>query len=149
MAGYSGKPLSQKLGIKRGDRVLLSNAPRMLPCELTEYSGARTKKNLNIVLLFATSAAGFIAEFASLTNAIEANGMIWVAWPKKASGMETDLTEDVIRNQALKTRFVDVKVCAIDETWSGLKLVIRKQYRASLAARPSRNAVVGLRTQET
>jgi hypothetical protein len=149
MAGYSGKPLLQKLGIKHGDRVLLRNAPRLLPRELTEYSGARTKKNLNVVVLFATSAAAFIAEFTSLTNAIEANGMIWVAWPKKASGMETDLTEDVIRNQALKTRFVDVKVCAIDETWSGLKLVIRKEYRASLAARPGRNAAAGLRTQET
>jgi len=86
------------------------------------------------VLLFADSAAAFKAEFGVLTQAIRAEGMIWVAWPKKTSGIRTDLTETAIRDHALKTPFVDVKVCAIDDTWSGLKFVIRKELRRSWAA---------------
>jgi hypothetical protein len=133
MAGYSGTPLLKKLGIKDGHSVFLRNAPSGLPGELRVYAGTKLAKNLDVVLLFADSAAMFKAEFGVLTQAIRAEGMIWVAWPKKSSGVRTDLTESMIRDYALKTPFVDVKVCAIDETWSGLKFVIRKELRRSLA----------------
>ncbi|HEY1805001.1 MAG TPA: DUF3052 domain-containing protein [Terracidiphilus sp.] len=131
MAGYSGTPLLKKLGIKDGHRVLLRNAPADLPEELKEYARTRFGNNLDVVLLFADSLAVFRAEFGRLMQVINTNGMIWVAWPKKASGIRTDLTEKAIRDCALATHFVDVKVCAIDDTWSGLKLVIRKELRTS------------------
>ena len=130
MAGYSGTPLRKKLGIRDGDRVLLRNAPENLPEELWEFAAARAKKDLDVVVLFADSLAGFQRDFAALMTAIQPDGMIWAAWPKKASGVKTDVTENGIRDHALTTDFVDVKVCAIDETWSGLKLVIRKERRA-------------------
>jgi Protein of unknown function (DUF3052) len=131
MAGYSGTPLLKKLGIKDGHRVLMRNAPTRLPEVLKDFSRARPNKDLDVVLLFARSCAEFETRFKELMKRIQADGMIWVMWPKKASGIETDLTEDVIREHALKTPFVDVKVCAIDDTWSGLKLVIRKEHRAA------------------
>ncbi len=132
MAGYSGTPLLKKLGIQEGHRVLLRNTPDKLPAELTEYAKTRQKNNLDVALLFAKSSAEFQAGFALLTKAIKPDGAIWVAWPKKSSGVKTDLTEDAIRNQALQTPLVDVKVCAIDEIWSGLKLVIRKEHRLAV-----------------
>jgi hypothetical protein len=131
MAGYSGTPLLKKLGIKDGQRVLLRNPPSRLPEELQGYASAKLEENLDVVLLFADSAAVFKAEFGALTEAIRTEGMIWVAWPKKSSGIRTDLTDNLIREYALKTPFVDVKVCAIDDTWSGLKFVIRKELRSS------------------
>jgi hypothetical protein len=133
MAGYSGTPLLKKLGIKDGQSVLLRNAPDGLPEELRGFKKKKLEKNLDVVLLFADSAAVFRAEFGPLTEAIRPEGMIWVAWPKKSSGFRTDLTESAIREFALKTPFVDVKVCAIDDTWSGLKFVIRKELRRSPA----------------
>jgi len=108
MAGYSGTPLLQKLGIKDGHRVLLRNAPAVLPQELKSYAVQRPKRDLDVVLLFAESRAAFQAGFASLGGAIKSDGAIWVAWQKKSSGIATDLTENVIREQALKTPFVDV-----------------------------------------
>jgi hypothetical protein len=105
-----------------------------LPKELKDYASTRLKKDLDVVLLFADSLEVFLAEFAELQKSIKAEGAIWVAWPKKSSGIKTDLTENVIRNHALKTPLVDVKVCAIDDTWSGLKWVIRKQHRPKLVA---------------
>jgi hypothetical protein len=132
MAGYSGTPLIKKLGIKEGHRVLLRNAPRKLPDELRDYAEEQPSKKLDVVVLFVMSQAEFRAEFARLSKTIVPDGMIWVAWPKKASGIKTDLTEDVIRNHALEGKFVDVKVCAIDDTWSGLKLVVRKELRAEV-----------------
>jgi hypothetical protein len=132
MAGYSGTPLLKKLGIKDGDRVLLKNAPAALPEELAALPTVHTAKDLDVALLFATSMHQFNTGFASLSTAVKPDGMIWAAWPKKASGMQTDLTENLIRDTALKTPFVDVKVCAIDETWSGLKLVVRKELRESI-----------------
>lgn len=131
MAGYSGTPLLQKLGIKEGNRVLVCNAPDTLPQELSDYTQARPRKDLDVVLLFADSSLAFKKNFLPLTRSIKSDGMIWVAWPKKASRIKTDLTENEIRNHALKTPLVDVKVCAIDETWSGLKLVIRREFRAA------------------
>jgi len=131
MAGYSGTPLLKKLGIKEGHRVLLVNAPTGLPEELQGFAKAKPEKNFDVVLFFADSVEAFRAEFGALTNAVRAEGMLWVAWPKKSSGVRTDLNENVIRDHALKTPFVDIKVCAIDDTWSGLKLVIRKELRKS------------------
>jgi hypothetical protein len=104
-----------------------------MPRELKEFTQTRRAKDFDIVLLFARSNDVFQREFAALMNTIKVDGTIWVAWPKKSAGIQTDLTENVIRDQALKTHFVDVKVCAIDEIWSGLKLVVRKEYRAALA----------------
>jgi hypothetical protein len=134
MAGYSGTPLLKKLGIKDGDRVLVKNAPAALPEELTAVPQVRAARDLDVALLFATSMKQFNAGFAALSTAVKPDGMIWAAWPKKASGIETDLNENFIRDTALKTPFVDVKVCAIDETWSGLKLVVRKELRATFAS---------------
>lgn len=134
MAGYSGTPLLKKIGIKDGDRVLVLNAPRNMPGELRAFTD-ELKKDIDVILLFAMSQSEFRDEFAKAAKKIQPDGMIWIAWPKKASGIKTDLTEDVIRNFALAGIFVDVKVCAIDETWSGLKLVIRKELRAKAAAK--------------
>jgi hypothetical protein len=129
MAGYSGTPLLKKLGIKEGHRVLLMNPPRQLAEELRDFAEAKPKPPLDFVLLFATSMAECQADFARAAKLIVPDGMIWIAWPKKTSGIKTDLTENAIRDHALKTKFVDVKVCAIDDTWSGLKLVVRKELR--------------------
>ena len=135
MAGYSGTPLLKKIGIKEGDRVLILNPPRNLPGELRNFADEQPKNDIAVVVLFAMSRAEFQDGFTKAAKKIKTDGMIWIAWPKKASGIKTDLTEDVIRNFALKGIFVDVKVCAIDETWSGLKLVIRKELRSARAAK--------------
>jgi len=134
MAGYSGTPLLKKLGVKDGHRVLLRNAPAGLPEELVPFKGARLGKDLDVILLFAASLSAFHSDFALLTKSMNPDGMIWVAWPKKTSGIPTDLTENLIRDHVLKTAFVDVKVCAINNMWSGLKVVIRKQHRNAFAA---------------
>ena len=139
MAGYSGTPFLKKLGIKEGNRVLLRHAPATLPEELKEYAKARLQDRLDVIVLFARSFAEFKREFAAHQGSIKADGMIWVAWPKKASGMQTDLTENAIRDTALKTVFVDVKICAIDETWSGLKMAVRKEHRSSFSQELNRN----------
>lgn len=135
MAGYSGTRLLKKIGIKDGDGVLLLNPPRFMPDELRPFADQQPKQDIDIVVLFAMSQAEFRSEFAKAAKKIQPDGMIWIAWPKKASGIKTDLTEDAIRNFALQGIFVDVKVCAIDETWSGLKLVIRKELRSARAAK--------------
>lgn len=130
MAGYSGTPLLKKLGIKDADRILLANAPKALPEELAGLASS-TRGDLEFALLFLKSQAELKRDWAKVSSRIVPDGMLWIAWPKKASGVVTDLTEDVIRNFALKAEFVDVKVCAIDETWSGLKLMIRKEHRTA------------------
>src|ERR1700743_2948479 len=133
MAGYSGTPLLKKLGIQEGSRVLLRNAPAVLPEELREYAGTRPGKNLDVALFFVDSVVTLNAGLDPLLKAIKSDGMIWIAWPKKASGIQTDLTENLIRDRVLQTPLVDIKVCEIDETWSGLKFVIRKEHRAAFA----------------
>ncbi len=133
MAGYSGTPLLKKLGIKDGHTVLIRNMPRNAPEELQDFADAKPAKDVDVAVVFAMSQAEFRSEFAKTAKKIKQDGMIWISWPKKASGIKTDLTEDGIRNFALEGSFVDVKVCAIDETWSGLKLVIRKELRAKAA----------------
>ncbi len=133
--GYSGTPLPQKLGIKPGMSMVALNAPPDLDAILGELpDGVTITRRLgghrDLVLIFVTRQVDLAARIPALTSAIAPNGMIWVAWPKRASKIETDMTEDVIREIVLPTStLVDVKVCAIDNVWSGLKLVIRKEHR--------------------
>jgi hypothetical protein len=132
MAGYSGAPLVKKLGIQAGARMTLVNAPRGFAQELGKLPAGvkRAEDALDFVLLFAKDSAEMKKHLQGLARHLEAAGMLWVAWPKKASGVATDLTEDRVRDAALPMGLVDVKVCAIDEVWSGLKLVVRKENRA-------------------
>jgi hypothetical protein len=130
MPGYSGTPLLKKIGIKDSLRVVLVNRPDALPQELKPFP-ASAKAEVDIAVLFVSSQAELKRDWPKIAARIVPDGMLWVAWPKKASGVVTDLTEDMIRNFALQTEFVDVKVCAIDDTWSGLKLMIRKEHRQS------------------
>lgn len=134
MSGYSGKALGQKLGIKSWMRVKTRNAPGRyqqllgtLPDDVV--ISTRLRRPVDLVHIFSIARAHLLAELRIAMKDIEQDGAIWVSWPKKASGVETDLTEDVIREVALPMGLVDVKVCAVDETWSGLKLVIRKVNR--------------------
>jgi hypothetical protein len=129
-AGYSGTPLAKKLGYKPGFRVFLDDAPddyrgllEPLPDDV-EFL-AKPAADLDLVHVFTASAKELAAKLKQYVKKIKPNGTIWVSWPKKASKVPTDITEDVIREIALKTVLVDVKVCAVDEVWSGLKLVIR------------------------
>jgi hypothetical protein len=129
MAGYSGKPLSQKLGLKPGFCIFVDGAPsdyRGIVGELPD--GAKIVKQpkapLDMVHLFATQASGLAAKLSRYRDVIAPDGMIWVSWPKKASRVATDLSDVVVRDTALPLGLVDIKVCAIDETWSGLKFVI-------------------------
>jgi hypothetical protein len=134
MAGYSGKTIVQKLGIQPGFRIFVDGAPTAygdivgeLPDEVTIVS--RPQAPLDIVHLFATEAAGLAGRLRKYRDAIAPDGMIWVSWPKKASGVITDLSDVVVRDTALKLGLVDIKVCAIDDIWSGLKFVIPKDQR--------------------
>jgi hypothetical protein len=129
MAGYSGKPLSQKLGLKPGFRIFVDGAPADYRGLVGEWpDGAKLVPQLrpppDMVHLFAAQAKGLAAKLSRYRDAIAPDGMIWVSWPKKASRMTTDLTDVVVRDSALPLGLVDIKVCAIDETWSGLKFVI-------------------------
>lgn len=133
-AGYSGTPLAKKLGIKDGFTIRVVNAPSHyktlfsdFPDNVTESSDLTVKKSL--IHYFTKRAAELERDILLLKNEIEQDGMIWVSWPKKASKVPTDITEDFIRNLALANGLVDVKVCAVDEVWSGLKLVIRVKDR--------------------
>jgi hypothetical protein len=132
--GYSGTPLPKKLGIKPGMSLVVLNAPANVDAFLGELpDGVATSRRLgdhrDLVLIFVTRQADFAPRIPALITAIATDGMIWVAWPKRASRIETDMTEDVIREIVLPTGLVDVKVCAIDHVWSGLKLVVRKELR--------------------
>jgi hypothetical protein len=128
-AGYSGTPLAKKLGIKPGFNLKLVNAPYYyfelftdLPDNLNFEDAPAAKKDL--IHFFTKQAEEYIKTLPLLKNGIKPNGIIWVSWPKKASKIITDVTEDIIRNYAIKIGLVDIKVCAVDEIWSGLKLVI-------------------------
>ena len=136
MTGYSGTPLVRKLGIKEGARVKTRGAPAHFGDLLgTLPEGAvvspRLRAPLDILHVFAKSRARLAAELRRGLREIRQDGALWVSWPKRASGVDTDVTEDVIRELALPLGLVDVKVCAVDATWSGLKLVIRKHLRAN------------------
>ncbi len=137
--GYSGTPLAKKLGLKDGQSVAFAALPDSLDWLAAEHAFASLEradswdaikgKDLDYVHLFTDSADTVDVATPALRKRIRQNGMIWVSWPKKASKVPTDVTEDTIRNRALKDVLVDVKVCAVDEIWSGLKLVIRKELR--------------------
>ncbi|MGD9966842.1 MAG: hypothetical protein AB7T59_10000 [Hyphomonadaceae bacterium] len=133
VAGYSGTPLAKKLGLKPAEPLWASRMPasikRVLDQEVAPRYLARPSKALAAAHIFHTSAKKLDAELGGLREKLAPNGIIWVSWPKKAAKVETDITEDVIRKIALPMGYVDVKVCAVDETWSGLKLVIRKALR--------------------
>jgi hypothetical protein len=135
-AGYSGTPLPRKLGIKEGHRIALENAPAgfartlgELPAETVMVRRAEAGAGLDLVLFFTTEADELRREYARLSAAIHPAGMFWVSWPKRAAKVKTDLTEDVVRAIALERGMVDTKVCAVDETWSGLRLVYRLKDR--------------------
>jgi hypothetical protein len=134
MAGYSGTPLAQKLGIKARQQVMLINPPTAyrnllepLP-EAVSFS-ATVKRGATFIHLFVSKREMLEKELKQLRKQVADTGTLWVSWPKKSSGVATDVTEDVIREVALPLGFVDVKVCAVDETWSGLKLMIRRENR--------------------
>lgn len=133
-AGYSGIPLIQKLGIKRGMRVHLSHTPEgyleLLGSGMDDVEQGKTCRGLfNMMQLFVTSRVNLERQLIRCKEHLKQDGMIWVSWPKKSSGVKTDITEDVIREICLPMQLVDIKVCAIDVTWSGLKLVIRREAR--------------------
>jgi hypothetical protein len=128
-AGYSGTPLARKLGFKEGMRVVYVNAPEGFAVEGIDATSARLAKGTDLVVFFTTARRELERRLDGLRRAIEPAGMLWVAWPKRASGVVTDMTEDVVRDVALPTGLVDTKVCAIDETWSGLRLVVRRELR--------------------
>lgn len=134
MAGYSKTPLAQKLGIKAGMTVAALNSPRgyrkllaPLPAKVSFTDEAIAGSEF--VHLFVTERKAMAAELKGLRKLLADTGVLWVSWPKKASGVKTDITEDVIREVCLPMGLVDVKVCAVDETWSGLKLMIRRENR--------------------
>jgi hypothetical protein len=128
MAGYSGKPLAAKLGIKPGLKVYVDRAPAALDLGTDEVV-TRLPKHADIIITFHENRARLDKRMAVLIEHTAVNGMIWVCWPKRASGMQTDLNENVVREIGLAAGVVDVKVAAIDETWSGLKLVRRLKDR--------------------
>lgn len=138
MAGYSGAPLPKKLGIKEGSRLALLAAPKgfaralaPLPDGVDVRTQARGK--LDVIVFFATRRRELERRFPVMARALELNGGLWVAWPKKASGVATDLTFEPVQEIGLECGLVDNKVCAIDDSWSGLRFVYR------VVDRPSRN----------
>jgi hypothetical protein len=133
-AGYSGTPLAKKLGIKESSSVAVLGTPdgyRDLLAPLPDgvAFAARVSGSTDIVHLFVTQSEELAGELAVLRQAIRPDATVWVSWPKKSSKVPTDVTEETIREVALPLGFVDVKVCAVTEVWSGLKLVIRKELR--------------------
>jgi len=131
VAGYSGTPLPKKLGIKEGARVAVLGAPDGFELDLPGGASrtSRLSGHADVVLFFTTERAALVRRLDALTAAIRPDGGLWIAWPKRASKVPTDMTEDVVREVALPTGVVDNKVCAIDDTWSGLRLVWRKHLR--------------------
>ena len=136
MAGYSGTPLVRKLGIKPDEQIIAIDAPKNYASLIAGLpKGARIASKVNagahFVHLFTTKRAELVRNLTRLRKSLDDTGTLWISWPKKSSGVPTDLTEDVIRAEALPLGFVDVKVCAVDETWSGLKLMVRRTNRAT------------------
>jgi hypothetical protein len=137
MAGYSGTPLVKKLGFKEGFRAALVNPPKNfqreldpLPDSVTLFDGT-LPKGLDLILLFVDSQKTLAKEFPRLAKKLFPSGMLWIAWPKKASGMNTDLSDNTVRHIGLDAGLVDVKVCAVNDVWSGLKFVYRLKDRTA------------------
>lgn len=133
MAGYSGTPLAKKLGVKEGFNLRFVNAPAELykeldlPANVTVNSS--TRKPIDLVLLFVTTKRELERAFSSYAAKLTPAVMLWICWPKKSSGVASDLTDNVVRQLGLAKGMVDVKVCAVDEVWSGLKFVFRLKDR--------------------
>jgi hypothetical protein len=133
-SGYSGTPLPRKLGIKEGAAVAFVNAPGDFAATLGESPDGVTVRDrlrgpLDVIVFFTVRRADLERRIERLRAALDPAGRLWIAWPKRASKVKTDMTEDVVRDVALPLGLVDVKVCAVDETWSGLKLMWRKDRR--------------------
>jgi hypothetical protein len=136
MAGYSGTPLPQKLGIKQSHRIALINPPSNFPGEFGLLpNGVEIVKQLrapmDLILFFVKSEKELADKFSKFAEKLAPAGMLWIAWPKKASGVKTDLSDAVVRRIGLEAGLVDNKVCAIDNIWSGLRFVIRVRDRKS------------------
>ncbi|MGH8094956.1 MAG: DUF3052 domain-containing protein [Chthoniobacterales bacterium] len=135
MAGYSATPLWKKLGYKPGMTAHLDEVPAnylamlALPAEFSVHWAKGVNPQVGLVHLFSSSRSALRAKLMSFRKAMPSHGAIWVSWPKKSSGLASDITEDVVREIALPLGLVDIKVCAVDEVWSGLKLMIRKELR--------------------
>jgi hypothetical protein len=135
MSGYSGTPLARKLGIEEGSTIaVLGEVPADLAALLDPLPpGVQWKRSarvpLDLAIVFFTRRADVARRWPAVTTAVGPEGTVWVAWPKRSSGVATNLTEDAFRADLLPSGWVDVKVCAIDETWSGLKFVLRKALR--------------------
>ena len=134
MAGYSGTPLPRKLGIKENFRIGLVNPPNSFVPQLGDLPSktkivSSLKPPLDLIVVFVDRETTLSGQFPVLAEKLSPNGMIWVAWPKKSSGVKTDLTFDNVQRTGLDCGLVDVKICAIDDTWSGLKFVYRVKDR--------------------
>lgn len=132
--GYSGKPIAGKLGIKEGFRVAILNAPndyedKLGPILKRVTLSRRMDGHFDLIQIFATDESTLQRQFRASKGAIRQDGAIWVSWPKRSSGLQGDLGESEVRETGLKNGFVDVKICAIDETWSALKFVTRSRDR--------------------
>ncbi|HEV7472743.1 MAG TPA: hypothetical protein VGN90_01770 [Pyrinomonadaceae bacterium] len=140
MAGYSGTPLVKKLGFKEAFRAALVNPPKNFQSELGPLPeavvifAAPLPKDLDLIMLFVDSQKTLVKEFPRLAKKLLPNGMLWIAWPKKASGVTTDLSENDVRRIGLEAGLVDVKVCAVNDVWSGLKFVYRLKDRKARAS---------------
>jgi hypothetical protein len=133
-AGYSGTPLAKKLGFAEGTVAYVTGAPAdyadlVAPLPAGVQFATRASAKVTLAHVFATNASLLEKDLGTLRKSLPPTGAVWVSWPKKASKVPTDITEDRIRELALPLGFVDVKVCAVDATWSGLKLVVRKELR--------------------
>ena len=137
MSGYSGTPLVKKLGIKAGQTAKLINAPKHFAKELqpllenVRFTSAKPEKQLDFIMLFVDSERTLQKELPKLKQRLASDGILWVSWPKKSSGVETDLSFDIVQQGGLKIGLVDVKICAVNDIWSGLKFVYRLKDRSS------------------
>jgi hypothetical protein len=134
MAGYSSTPLVKKLGIKPDAKIHIVNAPPayfdwIFPLPENVDIKAKASAELDFIHVFVKDKKTFEQEFRKAQKNLKSDGMLWISWPKKSSKLETDLDENIIRNFGLKEGLVDVKVCAVDDTWSGLKFVVRLKDR--------------------
>lgn len=137
MAGYSGTPLAKKLGIKASATIVILRAPEgalddlELPPDVRVRTDLRGKSALDVIVFFTKSRAAYESGIAAMRSRLKPDGGLWICWPKRASGVPTDMTEDVVREVGIPAGLIDNKVCAIDETWSALRLVIPLALRGS------------------
>lgn len=134
MAGYSSTPLAKKLGIKEQAKLVVVAAPKgyralLEPLPTSVRFSSTVDRTTDVVHIFSTKKSELSSALATYRKKLDPQAIVWVSWPKKSAKLPTEITEDVVREVALPLGFVDVKVCAIDETWSGLKLVVRKELR--------------------